>query len=114
MGTDGKISKVTYAGGRASEENQSAEIGSTLVAESTSGVDQGSHTVGLDGAADKGATPRSRCASSLLRLDELLLRVGRLSAVVGVTEDRGKNTQRRRVGEEGTHRNSGGLHRRQV
>lgn len=34
--------------------------------------------------------------------------------MVGVAEDRGENTQRGRVGEEGTHRNSGGLHWRKI
>lgn len=104
----------TYAGGRASEEDQGAKVSSTLVTESTGGVDQGSHTVGLYGTADKGTTPCSCGTSSFLRLDELLLRVGSLGAVVGVAEDRGENTQRGCVGEECTHRNSGWLHRRKV
>lgn len=34
--------------------------------------------------------------------------------MVGVAEDRGEDTQRGRVGEESTHRDSGGLHRGKV
>lgn len=105
---------MSYTRGGASKEDQSAKVGGALVAESTSGVDQRSHTVGLHRASHERAAPCSCCASSFFRLDELLLRVRRLGAVVCVAENGSKDTQRSRVGEEGTHRNSGGLHRGQI
>jgi len=51
---------------RASEENQGAEVGSTLVAESASSIDQSTNTVGLDGRANKGSSPCSSSGGSLL------------------------------------------------
>lgn len=104
----------TYTGSGASEENQCAQVRSALVAQSAGGVDQSSHAVGLDGASNQGATPCGGSTGGLLGLDELLLRVGRLSTVVGVTENGGEDAEGGSVGKEGSHRNSGGLHGREV
>lgn len=43
----------TYTGASRSEEDQATEVGSTLIAESTSGIDQGTDTVGLDTGTDE-------------------------------------------------------------
>lgn len=102
--------RKTYTGSRAGEEDQCAQVRSALVAQSAGGVDQSSHTVSLDGASNQGTTPCGSSTGGLLGLDELLLRVGRLGTVVGVTENGGEDAEGGRVGEEGSHRNSGGLH----
>ena len=79
----------TYAWSGACEENKGAKVRSTLVAQCAGGIDQCSHTVGLHSTSNEGASPGCSCAGSFLGLDEFLLRVGGLSAVVGVTEDGG-------------------------
>lgn len=63
----------TYTRSGASEEDQCSKVRSALVAQSACGVDQSSHTVGLDGTSNQGATPCGSGTGSLLGLDELLL-----------------------------------------
>ena len=45
---------VTYARGRASHEDQTAQIRSTFIAEGASSIDQSADTVRLNSAADEG------------------------------------------------------------
>lgn len=104
----------TYTRSGASEEDQCAKVRSALVAQSAGGVDQRSNTVSLHGASNQRAAPGGGSTGGFLGLDKLLLRVGRLGTVVGVTEDWGEDAEGGSVGEEGTHRNSGGLHRGKV
>lgn len=105
---------MTYAWSGASKEDQTAQVGGTLVAEGTGCVDQSGNTVGLDSTADQRASPRGNSAGGLLGLQELLLGVCSLSTVVGVTEDGGKDAQGSGVGEDSSQRNGGGLHGREV
>jgi hypothetical protein len=77
----------SYRWCRGSKEDQRAEVSSALVGQSASGIDQSTNTVCLDGRAGDGGTPSGGGRGSLLGLDELLLRVGGLGAVVGITED---------------------------
>ena len=78
----------TYAWSGARKEDQAAEVGGALVAEGASGIDQSSDTVGLDGRADDRSSPAGGSGGGLSGLEELLLAVGGLGAVVGVTEER--------------------------
>jgi hypothetical protein len=103
---------MAYAWSRAGEEDQSSKIGGTLVAQSTSSIDQGCNTVGLQRTAHKGASPSCNSTSGLLGLQELLLGVCSLGALVGVTEDRSKDAQRGSVREDSSQRDRGGLHGR--
>ena len=48
---------MTYGGSGGGEEDQGAEVSSTLVGESSGSVDQSTDTVGLDTRAEDGATP---------------------------------------------------------
>lgn len=79
--------RQTYGRSGRGSEDQATEVGSTLVGESASGVEESTNTVGLEGRAGKGSTPGSGSRGSLLGLEELLLGVGSLSLTVGVTED---------------------------
>lgn len=99
----------TYAWCGRGHEDQAAQVGGTLVAERTGSVDQGTDTIGLDGAADKGAAPGGGGRGGLLRLEEFLLGVGGLSAVVGVTEQRAENGERGGVVEESAEGDGRGL-----
>merc|ERR1712111_273823 len=72
---------------RASHEDQTAHVGSALVAQGASGVQEGTDTIRLDTGADEGSTPGGGGGSSLLALEELLLGVGGLGLAVGVAED---------------------------
>lgn len=104
----------TYTWGGAGHEDQAAEIGGTLVAERSGGIDQGSHAVGLHGATDKGRSPGGGGAGGFLGLQELFLGVGGLGAVVGVTEDRAKDGERDGVAVDGAESDGARLDRRQV
>jgi hypothetical protein len=84
---------MTYRGSGRSEEDQRAEVSSTLVGESTSGVDQSTDTVCLDGRADDGASPGSSGGSGLLAVEVLLLGVSLLRAAVGITEDGAEHSE---------------------
>jgi len=73
-GTDGDLVKRALlgddlgdkTGGGAGEEDERSEVSSTLVAESTSCVDQSTDTVGLEGATSERATPSGGSAGGLL------------------------------------------------
>jgi len=78
----------TYRRSSRGEEDQRTEVSSTLLAEGTGGVDKSTNTVGLDGRASEGRTPGGGSGGGLLGLEELLLGVGSLGAVVGLTEER--------------------------
>ena len=80
--------KETYSGSGSSSEDQSTEIGSTLVAQSSSRVNQSTDTVALKGRADKRGTPGSGSGAGLPGSSELLLGVGRLGALVSLAEER--------------------------
>lgn len=99
----------TYTRGGSGEEDQCSQVSSTLVAQGTCGIDQGSNTVSLNGASGKGATPSGGSTGGFLGLEELFLGVGSLSAVVGIAEDGGQDSQGGSVGEDGTQCNSRGL-----
>jgi len=70
-----------------SKEDQRPQISSTLIAESTCGIDQGTNTIGLDGGADERATPSCGGGRGFLGLDELLSTVGLLRAAVCLAEE---------------------------
>ena len=104
----------SYRGSRAGEEDQRAEVGSALVRESASGVDEGTDTVRLDGRADEGSTPGRGGRGSLLGLEELLLGVGGLGLTVGVTEDGAEDSKGDGVAVDGAEGDRGGLNGREV
>jgi hypothetical protein len=85
---------MTYGGGGRCEEDQRAEVGSSLVGESASSVDQSTDTVCLDGRSDDRATPRGGSGRGLLAVKVLLFGVGLLRAAVGITEDGAENGER--------------------
>lgn len=84
----------TYRRSRASHEDQTAHVGSALVAEGASGIEQSTDAVRLDTGADEGGTPGGSGGSSLLALEELLLGVGGLGLAVGVAEDGAEDGKR--------------------
>lgn len=100
----------TYTRSRGCKEDECSQVRGALVAKCTGSIDKCSNTVGLHSASNEGAAPSCGGTGSLLRLDELLLRVGSLGAVVGVTKDRGQDAQGSCVGEDCTQRDGGGLH----
>ena len=59
---------LTYAWCGASHEDQTAQVGSALVTQSTSGVDQSTNAVGLNRATDEGGTPCGGGSGGLLGL----------------------------------------------
>ena len=75
-----------YRWGVCSSEDQGTQVCGALVRESTSRVDQGSNTVCLKSGPNERGAPARSSGGSLLGLKELLLAVGSLRAVVGVTE----------------------------
>lgn len=78
----------TYAWSRGSGKDQGAEISRPLIAESSCSVDEGTDPVRLEGRADERRAPRNGGAGGLLRLEELLLRVGGFGPLVGRAEER--------------------------
>jgi hypothetical protein len=108
------IARATYTRGGTGKKDQASEVGSTLVTEGACCVDQGGNSIGLHSASNQRATPGRRSAGGLLRLDEVLLRVRGLSAVVCVSEDWGEDSQRSSVGEGGAGRDGRGLNRREI
>ena len=81
------LSGDTYARSGASENNQTTQIRSTLVAQCAGGVDQSTNTVALDCTSDERRAVGSGCTSGLLGLEEFLLGVCGLGALVSVTKD---------------------------
>lgn len=99
----------TYSWGGRCKEDESTEVGGSLVRESAGSVDQRTDTVRLDGRANEGSTPGSAGRGSLLGLEELLSRVGGLCAAVGVAKEWAEDGKRCSVVEDGTKRNGGWL-----
>lgn len=90
-------------------KDETAQVGSALVAQGAGGVDEGAHTVGLERRADEGGAPGDGGGGSLLGLDELLLGVGELGAVVGLAEERRQDRELDAVVEEGAQGDGRGL-----
>ena len=91
----------TYRWSGGSEEDQRAQIRGTLVAQRPGGIDQGANTVGLQSATNEGRAPHGGSTSGFLGLEEFLFAVGGLGTMVGVTEDRGKDSEGNGVSEDG-------------
>ena len=104
----------TYRRSRASEEDQSTEVRSALVAERAGGIDQCTDAVGLDGRSDEGSAPRSAGGGGLLGLEEFLLGVGGLGLAVGFAEERAQDREGGGVGEDCAERDRGRLDGREV
>ena len=83
----------TYRGSSGGEEDQRTEVSGALVGEGTGSVDESTNTVGLDGGANEGRSPRGGSSGGLLGVEELLLGVGSLGATVGITEDGAEDSQ---------------------
>ena len=105
---------MTYTGSSGSSEDETTEVGSALVAQGTSGVDESADTVALESRADKGGAPGDGGRGRLLGLDELLLGVGELGALVGLAEDGAQDRKLDAVVEEGAQRDGRGLDGRKV
>lgn len=99
----------TYTRSRSSEEDETTEISSALVAQSTSSVDQSTDTVRLESRTDERRTPGERSTAGLLGADELLLGVGDLGALVGLAEDGGEDGELNAVVEGRAEGNGRGL-----
>ena len=106
--------QCTHRWSRRCGKDQSTEVGSALVAEGASRVDESTNTVGLEGGASEGSSPGGGGRGSLLGLEELLLRVGGLCLTVGVTKDGAEDGQRHGVVEDGAEGNGRRLDRREV
>ena len=106
--------KATYTGSSSSSEDQTTEVGSALVAQRSSGIDESADAVALQGRADESGAPGGDGVGGLLGLDELLLGVGELGAVVGLAEERAQHGELDAVVEEGAQRNGGGLNGREI
>jgi hypothetical protein len=104
----------TYRWCRAGEEDQATEVCGALVAECAGGVDERTHTVGLDGRADEGSAPCGGGGGSLLGLEELFLGVGGLGLAVGLAEERAKDGEGCGMVEDGAERDGGRLDRGKV
>lgn len=77
----------TYRWSAGGEEDERAEVGGALVAQRAGGIDQSTHTVGLDGGAGERGAPGRGARCGLLGLEELLRRVCLLSAAVDIAKD---------------------------
>ena len=104
----------TYRRSSRGEKDQRTEVTGALVCEGTSGVDESTDTVGLDGGASEGRSPRRGGGGSLLRVEELLLGVGSLGAAVGLAEDGAEDSERDGVVEGGAEGDSRRLNGREV
>lgn len=90
----GTISGRTYTWSGRGEEDQGPKVGSTLVAESTSGIDKCGNTVGLNTGSDERRAPAGGSGGGFTRLEELFAAVRGFGALVGVTEERSEHGQR--------------------
>ena len=105
---------MTYRWRIGSEEDQTTKVGSTLIAQSTSSIDESGNTISLNTGTDDGRTPAGSSSGGLLRLEELLLAVGGLGAVIGVTKERSKHGGTGDLVEDDAEGNRGWLHGRKV
>jgi hypothetical protein len=80
-------------GSRRGGEDETTEVRGALVAESTSSVDESTNTVGLKRGSNQRGTPGDGSRGGLLGLEELLLGVGELGALVGLAEDGGQDCE---------------------
>jgi uncharacterized membrane protein len=76
----------TYSWSRSGHEDNTAKVGSSLIAEGAGSVDQGADAVGLEGRANERGTPGDGSRASLLGSEELFLGVGNLSSLVGLAK----------------------------
>lgn len=106
--------RVTYGRSRGSSEDETTEVGSALVAQGASGVNEGGDTVALETRAQEGGAPSDGGIGGLLGLDELLLGVGQLVAVVGLAENGGQDGELNALVEGQAEGNSRGLNGRKV
>lgn len=109
-----KFRNETYTRSRTGKKDQTPQIRSALVGQRAGRVNQRADTVRLQGAPDRRASPSGDCARRLLGLDEFLLRVGGLRAVVDIPEDGGQDSERGSVSEHGAQGDGRGLDSRQV
>jgi hypothetical protein len=104
----------TYRWRVCSSEDQTTQVCSSLVGQSTSSVDQGSDTICLDGRTGNRRAPASSRSCGLLGLEEFLLAVRGLSTVVGITEERGQDGGGGGLVEDDAEGNRRGLNRWEV
>lgn len=83
--------RKTYTWGSRGKEDQASQVGSTLVAEGSGGINQSGNTVGLDGRANERGTPAGSSGGSLSGLEEFLLAVGGLGTLVCISEQRSED-----------------------
>lgn len=100
---------MTYVRGRSGSKDESSKVSSTLVAESSSSIDESADTVALQSRANKGSAPGDGSTAGLAGADELLLGVGGLGALVGLAEDGREHNELNAVVEEETQGNGRGL-----
>lgn len=100
---------MTYTGGGGGGKDEASEVGGALVAQGAGGVDEGADAVALQGGADERGAPGDGGRRSLFRLDELLLGVGGLGALVRLAEDGGEHGDLDAVVEEGAEGDGRGL-----
>lgn len=84
----------THYRSRGGHEEQTAQIGGTLVTQGAGGVDEGADAVSLQGRADEGGAPRDSSRRCLLGANELLLGVGFLGALIRLAKKRGEDWER--------------------
>ena len=106
--------EVTYTGSSSSSEDQTTEVSSALVAQGASSVDEGTNTIALKGGTDERGTPGNGSAVGLLGLEELLLGVSALGALVSGAEQRRQDGELNTVVEDGAESNSRGLDGREI
>ncbi len=99
----------TYTGSSSGSKDETAEVGGALVGQSTGSVDESGDAVRLETSADKRGAPGGGGTGSLLGLDELLLGVGRLGALVGLAKQRREDGELNAVVESKAEGNSRGL-----
>lgn len=104
----------TYGRSRGGEEDEAAEVGGTLVAESSGSVDESAYTVGLKGRADEGGSPGDSGGRSLAGSEELLLGVGSLGALIGLAKEGGEDGELNGLVEDGAEGDSRRLDGREV
>lgn len=105
---------MAYSRGSGGHEDERSKVSSALVAKSASSVDESTNTVGLDTRADEGRAPGGSGGGSLSGLEELLLGVCGLGAVVGLTEERSHHGEGSDMAEDGAEGDGRGLDGRKV
>lgn len=106
---EGAVGGQTYTRSSSSSKDQTTQVRSALVAQGACGINESSNTITLEGRADERGAPGNGGTAGLLGLDELLLGVGRLSALVGLAEDGTQDGQLNAVVEESAEGDGRGL-----